>query len=303
MTLKLYPPIAILVCILLMTGCGGAEDLIPSSSTPAPTAHPSTPTPSPEPLAALVGGEPILMAKYENELRRYEKAQTERGIDLATIEDYQGIVLQSLIDQRLLVQGAVEAGLTLEEGSVSQKMERLITDLGSNDTLSAWLTEHEYTLEEFKAALAEEMLGSMMVDQIVAGIPTSAEQVHARHILLESRDEAETIRARMLSGEDFTPLARTFSIDPSTRLAAGDLGWFPRGFLLIPEVENAAFELEPGELSDVVESILGFHIIQLTESGVRPLSPEALRQARQKAVEAWITDRRQTADIQVFIAP
>jgi parvulin-like peptidyl-prolyl isomerase len=61
--------------------------------------------------------------------------------------------------------------------------------------------------------------------------------------------------------------------------------------------------LGPGELSEVVESVLGFHIIQLTESGVRPLSPEALRQARQEAVEAWITDRRQTAAIQVFITP
>ncbi len=303
MTQKFYFLLAILGCVLLVTGCDGAEDLTPNPSTPVPTVPPSTPTPSPEPLAAVVGGEPILMAEYEDELQRYEKAQMERGIDLATIEDYQGTVLQSLIDRRLLAQGAMESGLTLEEGSVRREIERLTAELGSNDALDAWLAEYEYTLEEFEIALVEEMLGSNMVDQIVAGVPASAEQVHARHILLETREDAEAIRARLLSGDDFATLARTFSIDPSTRLAAGDLGWFPRGFLLIPEVENAVFELEPGELSEVVESVLGFHIIQLTERGVSPLSPEALRQARQEAVEAWITDRRQTADIQMFIAP
>ena len=299
---KSYLPITILAFILFVVGCGGAEGLIPSPSSPAPSVPPSTPTPSPEPLAALVGGEAILLAEYEDELLRYEKAQTERGIDLATLEDYQGTVLQSLVDRRLLAQGAVEAGLTLDEGSVRQEIERLTAKLGSNDALDAWLAEYEYTLEEFETALHEEMLGSMMVEQIVAGVPTSVEQVHARHILLESREEAEATRAKLLAGEDFATLARTFSIDPSTQLAAGDLGWFPRGYLLIPEVENVVFELETGAISEVVESMLGFHIIQLTESGVRPLSPEALRQARQEAVEAWITDRRQTTEIQVFLA-
>jgi parvulin-like peptidyl-prolyl isomerase len=303
MTRKSYLPIAILVCMLLATGCGGAGDGISSPSSPAATAPPSTPTPSPEPLAALVGDVPLTLAEYEDELKRYEGAQIERGIDLATLEDYQDTVLQSLIDRRLLAQGALEAGLALEEGNVRQEIERLTAEVGGIDAFNAWLSENEYTLAEFEAALAEEMLGSMMVDQIVAGVPTSTEQVHARHILLESREEAQAVRASLLSGEDFATLASTVSIDPSTRSAAGDLGWFPRGFLLVPEVEDAVFALGPGELSEIVESVLGFHIIQLTESGVRPLSPEALRQARQEAVETWITDRRQTVAIQVFITP
>jgi parvulin-like peptidyl-prolyl isomerase len=142
-----------------------------------------------------------------------------------------------------------------------------------------------------------------MVALIVDEMPQSMEQVHARHILLPSEAAAERILTELQDGAEFTELARRESIDASTRPAGGDLGWFPVGYLLIPEVEAAAFSLQPGELSGVVPSELGFHIVQTLERGLHPLSPDALRWAQENAVQEWLTNRRASADIQIYVTP
>jgi peptidyl-prolyl cis-trans isomerase D len=108
------------------------------------------------------------------------------------------------------------------------------------------------------------------------------EQVHARHLLIMSRnagaaDEAKA-RARadsllkaVKAGADFVDLCRRFSQEPGAAVSGGDLGWFGRG-RMVREFETAAFALQPGELSDVVKTQFGFHIIRLEErkpAGIR----------------------------------
>lgn len=111
----------------------------------------------------------------------------------------------------------------------------------------------------------------------------TAPEVRASHILVrpESRDpegmEAARARAAELlellkAGEDFSELARTHSGDPGTAKKGGDLGWFPRGMMVKP-FEDAAFSLGKGEVSDVVETPFGFHIIRVDDmkpTGVKP---------------------------------
>ncbi len=101
---------------------------------------------------------------------------------------------------------------------------------------------------------------------------TEDEQVHARHILIrveegkedEARRKAEDILRRLRSGENFERLAREYSEDPASAAKGGDLGFFGRG-QMVPEFEQAAFALEPGEISGLVRSPFGFHIIQTLE--------------------------------------
>jgi parvulin-like peptidyl-prolyl isomerase len=73
--------------------------------------------------------------------------------------------------------------------------------------------------------------------------------------------------------------------------------------LTTPEVEDAAFALQPGEVGPVVQSRLGFHVVELIERAQRPLSPDAVQHLRQKAVEDWLAEQRKSARIEILNAP
>ena len=169
--------------------------------------------------------------------------------------------------------------------------------------MGTWMAENAYTLDSLKRALREDKLAAMMIEDITQGFGASAEQVRAAHILVATRAEAEELQAQLGAGADFAELARTASLDPSTRPAGGDLGWSPRGYLLVPEVDEAAWALAPGESSDIVESALGYHIVRGLERGEYPLSPDARRFLRQQAVQEWLESRRAAAPIEAYAAP
>jgi parvulin-like peptidyl-prolyl isomerase len=162
---------------------------------------------------------------------------------------------------------------------------------------------HFYTLETLLAALTQEIMTAHMVEQIVSEVPLTAEQVHASHILVADRDTADYLYSQILAGSDFATLAELNSTDTSTRLSGGDLGWFSPGTLTMPEVEQAAFALQPGEVSQPIESLLGYHIVRCIERGEHPLSPQGLQRQREEAVMDWLSDQREQVAIQVFITP
>jgi peptidyl-prolyl cis-trans isomerase SurA len=97
-----------------------------------------------------------------------------------------------------------------------------------------------------------------------------------------AREEAEAIRRRLVSGEDFSQLARRHSADPGSRERGGELGWFRRG-RMVPDFDRAAFSLRTGEISPVVETSFGFHIIRVDR--IRG----AERQARHILIQPEIT--------------
>jgi len=295
--------LGLLLAAALLSGCSGPLASVFSRPTPTPTPTPPPPTPTPEPRAAWVNGEPVLLATYQEEVERFEAAQDALGIDPATLGDYQTGVLQALIDRLLLAQAARRDGLRLDTDAVDQRMEALAADLGSTEALASWLTASGFTTQSFTAALAEEVMAAQMIEKITANVGDEAEQVHARHILVAGQAEAETLLAQLQAGADFAELARTFSLDLSTRPAGGDLGWFPRGYLLVDEVEEAAYTFPPGTVSGVVQSALGFHIVEVLDRGERPLTPDAQRRLREKAVEDWLAAERQAASIEIFVGP
>ncbi len=124
---------------------------------------------------------------------------------------------------------------------------------------------------------------------------THQEQVRARHILIgvaenandkdkaEAKAKAETVLAQLRKGADFTKLAADYSADPGNRDTSGDLGFFSRGQMVKP-FEEAAFKLKSGEISDVVETKFGYHIIKVDDH--KPAGADTPEQARPKIIDA-----------------
>lgn len=261
--------------------------------TPSPqTATPFQPSPTSEPLAALVNGEPISLAQFQAELARYQAAA---GMELAT-EDQQR-VLQAMIDQLLLAQAAVEQGYILDEAAVQARLEQLSAEAGGQQALLDWLASNGYVLETFQQELAQTAAAAWMRDQVAASVPAAAEQVHARWLRFNNREQAQQILAQVRAGADFAALAA--EADP---VAKGDLDWFPRGYLLDAALEEAAFPLQPGEVSEVIESSLGFILLQVIERDpARPLSPDALLQLQSQAVQRWLEQRQAESALQIYL--
>ncbi len=271
--------------------------IVPTGTTPAQSSltaspSPTQPTPTPPALAARVNGAMITLTEYQAELARYKAAT---GKD-PTPED-QKRVLDDLVDQTLFAQAAAEKGFIVDDATLKEHMTKLSTSLGGEQALAAWITAHGYTDESFRAALTRSTAAAWMRDQVIAAVPQTAEQVHARQILLFSSDEANNAYAQLQSGKDFAKLAATYN--PVTE---GDLGWFPRGYLLDSRLEEAAFNLQPGQYSTVIQTPTGFHILLVTERDPnRPLEPDALQALQGQALQKWLETRRSQSEIQVLL--
>ena len=126
-----------------------------------------------------------------------------------------------------------------------------------------------------------------------------AEMVNARHILVEDEETAKDILARLEAGEEWDALASENSLDTANKDNSGSLGWFGRGEM-VAEFEQAAFALEPGEISDPVQTSYGYHIIASDGKEVRPLSGAALQAAQSEAYDEWTLEMRAKHDIQSY---
>ena len=292
---------ALSIGLLGVAGCGRISLPIFNPSPPPSTATPAPPTPTPEPLAANVNGESIPLELFELEVIRFEYSKTDSGIDLATLGAYRSELLESMIDLVLLAQGGRANGFKVEETEIDDRLNLMVESVGDWGEFELWMELNGFNQETLRTELVMEIEAAWMVGYIAEQVPDTADQVHARHILVASDAEAEGLRAQLQDGVDFNILARQYSIDASTRPAGGDLGWFPKGFLLWPEVETAAFSLQPGEISTIVKSEIGYHIIEITEREDRLLAYSVSKALCEHAVESWLTTERASADIQTFI--
>ena len=88
----------------------------------------------------------------------------------------------------------------------------------------------------------------------------------------------------------------------TTWQTGGDLGWFPRGYLTQPEVEEAAFQLQPGEISPVIQSSIGYHILQvISREPARLISPDARRVLQHKALQDWLKTRMEGHKVEILL--
>lgn len=298
--------IIVFIFITLLAGCQNptpaptspppSPQPSPIPATRTPTATPLPPTPTPVPNAALVNNEGITLAEYESELQRLQAALKENNQEMPAAEQKQK-VLDELINQVLLAQSAAQSGIKLDDATLQQRLDSLATSLGGAQALEEWQKKNFYTDTTFRTALRRSIAAALMRDNIINAVPKEAEQVLARQILVFDQNTADRFYKLLEAGANFATLA--YQVDAET---GGDLGWFPRGYLVLPEIEKVTFTLEPGKYSKVTKTEYGFHIVQVIEHHQsRPLSVNAYRAAQRTALENWLKNAREKSQIKILV--
>jgi len=212
-------------------------------------------------------------------------------------EQLQRETLQNLINQKILLAKAEEDSIEVEERQVESVLEeqvnRMIQQVGSEEKLEEQVG---MSIKKLKRNFKDDVRKNLKVEKLQQtkfsqikitrreveefyntmkdSLPELKETVDISHVLLEvkpgeeseksAKEKIETLLQRVKNGENFEDLCQQFSEDPGSASRGGEIGFMQRGDF-VPEFEEVAFLLEPGDISDVVKSRFGFHIIQCIE--------------------------------------
>ena len=272
------------------------------TSTPIPTA---TPVPT---LAGRVNDEDITLERFNAELKRYVQSQPNApafdsadGQQLAA--QLKDTVLDMLIEQVLIAQEAAHDNVVITEKQIDQELSVTKDKAGGDSKFEAWLMSNQETEQDAREQIRLDLLTNALTAKVLVQLPRTAEYVHAYHIVVATEAEAEQIQAELNNGTNFEALASNKSIDESTRAAGGDLDWFSRGAgsVLWTEVEDAAFALQPGDISPIIKSPIGYHIIKVVARETRPLTEADTAYLQQNALRQWMDRLKAGAKIERMI--
>lgn len=163
-------------------------------------------------------------------------------------------------------------------------------------------------VNKFREMIKDEMLVqklSSKLRQDVTLTPDDLREVRASHILVSTEALAKDLRERLKKGEDFAQLAKKYSIDLGSAVKGGDLGFFATGAMVAP-FEQAAFKLKSGEISDIIKTQFGYHIIKVTDSRLRKFpgnekdyQKAALAEKQEKVFRQWYAELQQKAKFEI----
>ncbi|HSD92695.1 MAG TPA: peptidylprolyl isomerase [Methyloceanibacter sp.] len=219
-------------------------------------------------------------------------AASEVGHRLANLapQDRKMVLLQYVIESELMAGAGQKDNLDKTEsfpGRVAYHQRRALRDAFFDAKISDAVSEAE------AKKIFDEKIAEMKPEQ----------EVHARHILVATENEAKEIVERLKKGDDFAALAKEKSRDASAE--GGDLGFFPRGQMLKP-FEDAAFALDVGEISEPVQTQFGWHVIKVEEKRDQPLpafdqvKEAIIAQLVQAKAQQVVTGLRDAAEIEVI---
>jgi peptidyl-prolyl cis-trans isomerase C len=249
----------------LLPGLALAQAPAPTPPAAAPPAAPADPAK----VVARIDGQPITEA---------DVAIAAEDPALSGVGDAQkrDLIVAYLVDLKIGARAASAAGVG-EDPDFARRLayfrDKLLLD--------------EYLEREVKKAVTPAATRKLYDDTVKALTPE--EEVRARHILVESEDEAKKVEARIKGGEDFAKVASEFSKDPGSKAEGGDLGFFTKDRMVAPFAE-AAFKMKPGEVSAPVKSQFGWHVIKVEE---RRQKPVPTFDEMKEQVETYLTRKTQ----------
>ena len=242
-----------------------------------------------EDLVAKVNGEGITKEDFEKEFNIVkESKKMEYGEDIFSessegseiLEELKNNVLNKLIIEKLILKEVEAMNITVSNGEIDNEIKNYKEELGGEEQYKAFMEKNnfseEFLREYFKKQLLFEKHKENFLDKTIIPEEESKKYfeehkgefigVRASHILVKTEDEGKEILKRLEKGENFADLAKEKSIDRATAFKGGDLGYFTKkgDMALAPQYEilsDTAFTLNEGETSDLLETVLGYHII------------------------------------------
>ncbi len=255
------------------------------------------------------------------------------------------VIINSLIDTRLLEEYADKNGIEVSKEEVNEQFEKIVNSYPSQDDFEKDLKEKEISTKFLKSELESQILISKIFEEVTKDVSISSEQIEdyynenketlfkvpekvkISHILVtlsqegedsedgeksrtEALDKIKYIKAQLEDGEEFEELAKKYSDDESSGANGGDLGYVSEG-QLIEELGEAAFSMDVGEVSEIVETSYGFHLIKVTDrqeefirdfEEVKETVESYLENVSKKEKwESFINSLRGKSDIQYYI--
>lgn len=290
-------------------------------------------------VAALVNGDTVTVADAERVAEGFitngaPPDPEAEGSSFAEKMYYTAV--NRLVEQQLVMHAARELGLVVTDEDVTRSLSQLIAMSGGEAAFQGILAQRGITMDDVRRDMRINLTLQRYFEEVVnKNSPVTPEdvqayydahpeefgpqpEVHARHILIRTtpdmsaaeraaaKDTAEIVQKRAASGEDFAALALEYSEDPTNAQTGGDLGWFRKG-QMVPPFDSAAFALKPGQISGVVTTSYGYHIIdkegERTGEAMDMSDPKVQQQIQNEIAgdrfRAAVADLREQADVVV----
>jgi peptidyl-prolyl cis-trans isomerase C len=277
---------------------------------------------------ADVNGSVISRTDLDFETNQYKQQLEQKGqaVSEEQLKDVQKQALEGLINQELLFQDSRAKGIQVTEKAIDDRLAAIKQRFGNEAEYQKALAGLNLKESDLKNKITrglaiEELIQTQIDNKVVISDQDSeafykghpeffkqSEQVKASHILIKVEKDAsdsdrakakakiDEVQKKLKDGEDFAKLAQEYSEGPSNE-KGGDLGYFERG-QMVKEFEDAAFALKPGEVSGVVQTQFGYHIIKVTDK--KPESTMAYDEVKERIVE-YLKREEARKDLQLYI--
>jgi foldase protein PrsA len=284
-------------------------------------------------VAAIVNGEEISKAELDaqvNRLMEQSPQMFEGDEGESRLLEFKRQLLDNMINNVLIRQAAEERGIAISDEEIDAQINDLKGGFPTEDDFNAALAEANLTLDDLKQQLRDQLATQRLMEELVgdeeiaeeeiaeyyeANVAQFEEQaaVRASHILFDPDDKAtaEQVLAEVNGGGDFAELAKTHSKDPGSAAQGGELGWSDPARPFVTEFQTALDELEVGEVSELVETEYGWHIIKVEEAREERTKPleevrdqieqTILQQRNITAYQEFLAEIREDAEIEILI--
>lgn len=282
-------------------------------------------------VAARVNGDVITMDELNDQLTQLEKSypQMFEGADgEGRLIDMKQRILDTLIDQKLVAQASKDRGIEVTDADVKQQIDQLKSGFKDDAQFTQALESAGMDVASLESQIREQMISQRLIESLASDEQITDEAIkeyydnnksqfeqkeakRASHILFKPEDKtkAESVLKQVKDGGDFNSLAKANSVDTATAEKGGDLGWPSTPY--VPEFQAALDKLKVGEVSNLVQSPYGWHIIRVTEEreGAQKTMDEVrgqieqiiMSQRRAEAYQSFLAELRASATIEILV--